>query len=347
MNILSNQFLYTSSSSPTPPPSYTYEAYYINNGTATLLGTVTDLSKTFACQDEYAFSNMFVYEGDLYERGTKVRTSGNITALSGRTGSSSYYGFFIEDSKLYRFNSSLSISLINTEKTWLKVCGRASTSSGPYRAFAETTDGLYHLKYTSSGGPVKISDLTGWTKITGVGHYSSNSDYGYGIHNGNLYYLNSNYDTVYKQGTDDTWTDITGGYEDNGDWHGYGINAGKLYKLAGTPTQIGSDTTWTKIGGDSSNNTYPAYAIGINGGKLYRINGATATQVGSSADWKGCSGFHLQGSNTLSLAYDSTALYGIGSNGATTKIMDGEFVYCGENYSSSDGYAVAIRKVAI
>lgn len=337
MNILSKQLLYTQNT----PQQYSYKAYYINNGTATLLGDVTDLAKTFACEDEQIWSNVFVYEGNLYNNGSVVYSGGDITSMSGRTSSSSYYGFFIASNKLYRFNSSMSITQVNTAKTWLKVTGQSSTSGSGYRAFAETTDGLYHVKYSTDGGPLKISDLTGWTKISGWGDATTDNYYGYGIHNGNLYYLNSNYDTVYKQGSDDTWTDITGAYEDSGSWYGYGINNGKLYKLAGTPTQVGTDTTWTMIRGDATNSS--AHAIGINNGKLYIIQNTTATQVGSSADWKGCSGFSLN-SGTYSLAYDSSALYGILGTGSVTKIMDGEFVYCGENYSGS-AYGIAIRKV--
>jgi len=331
MNILSNQFLYTSSSSPTPPPSYTYEAYYIHSGTMTSLGETTDLSKTFASQDEFAYSNMFVFNGDLYKDGSKVRTSGNITSLTGRSESGSGWGFFVEDGRCYNFGQGMGIDPVGSATDWIKVCGESDGST--YRGFGEASDGLWAIRSSASN----VSTLTGWTKITGYSRTSGTSYYGYGIHNGALYYLYANGNGAVQQGSDTTWTDITGSYE-NGSWYGYGINAGKLYRLAGTPTQVGTDTTWTKISGTASSSSY---VLGINGGKLYRISGTTAVQVGNSTDWKNCSG---RGYSTTSygLAYDSSALYGISAE-SSTKLMDGNWVYCGGNYSSN-AYAVAIRR---
>lgn len=337
MNILSSQLLYEPQSGPTTPPSYAYEAYYINNGTMTSLGTVADLSKTFAPQDEFIITNLFVYEGDLYKNGSKSRSNGNMTYLTGRTTSSGYYGYFIEDGKLYRFTSSLGISQVGSDSDWIKVCGYSGAMFGTDRAFAEKSDGLYYISNTT---PALVSNLTGWTKITGYGNTGSANYYGYGIHNGALYYLYANGNGAVQKGSDTTWSDITGSCE-NGSWYGYGINAGKLYALNGTPSQIGVDTNWTKVSGTSSTS---AYSLGLNGGKLYRIANSSATQIGNSADWKNCSGFNH--SSCYSLAYDSTALYGILGDGTTTKLMDGEFIYCGGNYSS-DAYGVVIRRYIV
>ena len=323
-------------------PAEVYEAYYINNGTITLLGDVTDLSKTFAPQDEFIYSNLFVYEGDIYYNAIKSSNSltWDIKCLSGRTTSTSYYVFGIhefpygDELMIYQPDSNGDLYL-DTSKSgpWYKVCGYAS---GRTVGFAEKGDGLYYVRTSVS----RISTLTNWTKITGYGNTSNANYYGYGINNGALYYLYANGNGVVQQGTDTTWTYITGSYE-NGSWHGYGINAGKLYALSGTPTQIGSATNWTKVSG-TAYTSGTARSLGINDGKLYTIYGTTATQVGSSTDWKDCSGYC--GSTAKGLAYNSTALYGISRDGTTTKLMDGDFVYCGENYDS-DAYAVAIRRV--
>ena len=335
MNIFSLQFLYQ----PSSPTSYTYEAYYINNGIMTSLGIVTDLEKTFACQDEFIGSNLFVFNGDLYEAGTKVRTSGDITSLTGRTTSSSYYGYFVEDGKLYRFNSSMTVSQVGSDTNWVRVCGYSGTSNN-YRAFAEKSDGLY---YISSTTPTQISTLTGWTKIVGYGSTSSSAYRGYGINNGKLYFLYANSSGASQVGTDTTWTDITGSREGS-NAYGYGINGGKLYNLSGSsPSQIGTGTTWTKVSGTASSN---AYALGLNNGGLYLINGTTATQVGNSTDWENCSGFAYT-NDEIALAYDSTALYGVAYDGTITKLMDGDWVYCGENYSSSNAYGLAIRRFTV
>lgn len=332
MNILSKQLLYK----PQTPSVETYEAYYINNGTMTLLGDITDLSKTFAPQDDFIYSNLFVYEGNLYENGVAVTTGRNITYLTGRTTSSSYYGYFIDDGKLYRFNSSMSISQVGTNSNWLKVCGYTSTS-GNYRSFAEASDGLYVINSDST--TTKISTLTGWTKITGYGSTSSSSYYGYGIHNGALYYLYANGNGAVQKGESTAWLDITGSREGTS-WYGYGIDGGKLYKLSGTPSQTGTGIYFTKVSGTASSS---AYAMSIIMGALRLLRNTTTTKIASSTDWQNFSGFCLS-SGTYALAYDSTALYGILGDATTTKLMDGNWVYCGGNYSSGDAYGIAIRR---
>ena len=334
MNVLSKELLYKTKTSQ----SYTYEAYYVLNGTLTSLGDITDLSKTFSPEDEFIYSNVFVCEGNLYNNGSLVRSGGGITSLTGRTTSSSYLGFFVEEGKLYYYNSSMNITQIGSAVDWIKVCGYASSSSsGAYRAFGEASDGLWAIKTT----PSRISTLTNWSKITGYGNTLSANYYGYGINDGKLYYLYANGNGAVQQGNDTTWTDITGSYE-NGSWYGYGINAGKLYALSGAPTQIGSDANWTKVTGIASGGS-SAYSLGINGGKLYRISGTTAVQIGNSADWKNCSGFCRSSGTVHALAYDSSALYGVYGDGTITKLSDGVFVYCGQNYAD-DAYGIVIRR---
>ena len=332
MNILSKQLLYK----PQTPTVETYEAYYINNGTMTLLGDVTDLSKTFAPPDEFIYSNVFVFDGDLYTNGSRTTTGRNITSVTGRTTDSNYYGYFIENGALYKLDTpSFPIS---SNTNFIKVCGYGSVAalwSRTYSGFIDASDGLYQVYATSYS---QISTLTGWTKITGYGHNNNTSYYGYGIHNGALYYLYANGNGVVQQGTDTTWTDITGSYE-NGSWYGYGINDGKLYALSGTPTQIGSDTNWTKVSGTASSS---AYALGINGGKLYRISGTTATQLGSATDWLDCSGFATSGYYGLAIASDG--LYTVSNSGGRTRISSlTDWVYVGGT-TGSNAYAVAIRR---
>ena len=333
MNIFSKQLLIE-----TTPPTYDYEAYYINNGTMTSLGGINDISKTFAPQDEFIYSNAFVHKGNLYVNGSAIRSNGTITSLTGRTTQASYWMYFVEGGKLYYCTSQLSINQVGSATDWIKASGYSTASASSYtRTFAEASDGLWYV-YSSTQG--QVSALTGWTKITGYGNTNSSDYYGYGINDGKLYYLYTNGNGAVQQGTDTTWTDITGSYE-NGSYFGYGINDGKVYRLSGTPTQVGSDTSWTKVSGTARSAN--AYSLGINGGKLYRIAGTIATQIGSSTDWKNCSGF-IYSTNYQGLAYDSSALYSIDRNGTITKLMDGDFVYCGGT-TGSNAYAVAIRRV--
>ena len=337
MNIFSKQLLYAPSSTPTTPPvSYAYEAYYIHNDAMTLLGNVTDLSKTFSPQDEFIYTNLFVYEGYLYYNGTKSNIS-TVTYLTGRSTSTSYYIWLIDNNGVLFRCKALSNGIVSLDNlypgTFYKVCGY---SNGTMVSFAEKNNGLYY------DGTTKISTLTNWTKITGYGDKNSANYYGYGINEGKLYYLYANGNGVIQQGTDTTWTDITGCYE-NGSWYGYGINAGKLYALAGAPTQIGTDTTWTKVSGTASTGSN-AYSLGINNGKLYRINGTTATQLGSATDWENCSGFAR--SSIYGLATASDGLYRVSASGGRTRLSAlTDWVYIGGNYDSSDAYAVAIRRV--
>lgn len=346
---------------PTIPPSYEYEAYWITNNVMTSLGTITDLSKTFTPKDDSYYSTLFVYDGDVYEINTTPSAvkldpttyaydEGSVVAIAGDKfeGNAQRASFIIQNNgkmlKSYsgKYTKSGSVYIDDHDvypENWVNICGQ-KTSTAHY-CFCVSTDGLY----TCMGSASKISDITQWDKISGT-FVTNQSQNAYGIANGKLYYLYG-WDTgITQQGSDTTWSDISGAYTSTSQY-GYGINNGALYALSTTQTQVGSDTTWTKISGYSKTGSgmfnRPVYALGINNGGLYSINATTATQIGSSTDWKSCSGFY---NNTMcALAYDSSALYYISSSGAT-KLMDGEFVYCGGTYSNSGGTAVgvAIRK---
>lgn len=304
----------------------------------TELGTITDLSKTFACRDEFIYSNLYVFEGDLYADTTKITTSGKVTWVTGRTTSSSYYSYYIEDGKLMRLTSSLVTSQVGTDTTWTKCCGYTSTSStGKERAFVLNSTGLYFIDRNNN--LTLASDITDWDMIYGYGETGTANYFGYGISQGKLYYLYANGSGAVQQGTDTTWSKVGASYE-NGSWYGLGINGGKLYRLKTTQEQIGSDTTWTDIGcgGVSSSFKPPA----INNGALYNISSSDTNLVDNTQTWLKCSGFSTTALH--SLAYSTSGLYGITSNQNMTLLDSGNYVYCGENYDST-AIAIAIKRV--
>jgi len=350
MRIFSNQLIYTPQSTPTEPPIPSeYEVYRINTDSTNYLGTITDLSKTFSCGDNCNESvNTYVYDGTWYylndssQPVTRDNGTNIISATGGSKGSNSYSGAVVNSSNEVYATSGDSITT-RVSTMGVMVSGSASSSSQFYTLL---TNGKI-WGYDGSGSFSVVTNITGWSKITGSksGTTSSPSRFGYGLNEGKLYYLTPYSEGTIQIGTDTTWTDITGGYEGS-NTYGYGINNGKLYALNSNPvTQVGSDTTWTKISGYSKVGSgmfaQPAYALGISAGKLYSLNGTTATQIGTSSDWKGCGGFYTNSARAL--AYDSTALYYITSSGAT-KLLDGRFVYCGGNYQTTGNTcAIAIK----
>ena len=339
MNILSLQLLYKEST-----PQQVYEAFWVNNGVATKLGDITDLSKTFAS----AYSSAcYVFDGDLYYNIERITTGRNISCFTGLLTAASVYSYFIEEGKLYwvnRANGQSTITQIGSDSDWLKLTGY---SSGANCVIAEKSDGLYSI---SNMTVAQISTLTGWSKIVGSANTGSANYYGYGIKDGKLYYIYANGDGVVQKGSDTTWSDISGyGNIFSAIYCGYGINNGKLYALGTTIAQVGSDTNWSKISGVSyspSNVSNRGCGFGIKAdGKLYTLFETTATQVGSSADWQNCSG--KASSSNKGLIYDSTSLYSIMFDRTTTKLLDGDFVYCDGDFgtnSTTGAYAIAIRR---
>ena len=326
MNIFSKKLLLSAKTDK-------YEAYTINWSSGDmfeLLGDVTDLSKTFS--PEYSYSNLYVYNGDMYIATNKITNSGKVTAVTGRSG---LVIFYVEDGKLYNYNfSTQTATQIGNDTTWYAVCGY---TSGNYKGFAANSDGLYYLNTNSV---VKVSDVTNWDLIVGTGMTTTTGRYGYGISEGKLYRLTAYEDGAIQIGSSTDWSNVCGGrYGSNG--YSFGINLGRLYSLATGATQIGSDNTWTDISGYALSNYR---GLGVSDGKLYILGSSTATQVGSATNWIGCSGYAT--GTEYGLAYTTDALYGILSDGTTIKIMDGEFVYVGGMISSSisSSYGVVIKK---
>lgn len=344
---------------PTEPPvQRDYDVYCFYADKTVNMGISRDLNKNFSLSDTTtgaAYS--FIYDGKFYRISdaskdphmptnfqpdviSATSPTGNANSATGAAISSNgeIYNIHSDGSGGYISDSSYS----DVENAvWSKVSGW-SYSDSTY-GFAVCNLGLY-IFYTYQDkikSSYKISDISNWSKITGA--CKGADTFGYGISEGKLYYLKSTSSGGVTQiGSDTTWTDITGGRVSSSQY-GYGINNGKLYALdSDTPTQVGNDTTWTKISGfykAGSGMFLPAnYALGINNGKLYTILGTEITQVGSSADWKGCGGFCTK--TTRGLAYDSSALYYI-TTSEVTKLLDGEFVYCGGTFLSS-GQTVAL-----
>jgi len=310
-----------------------YEAYTLDwsgSNIVKLIGDVTDLSKTFS--PEYLYSNVYVYNGDMYIATNKITNSGKVTAVTGRTGLAIFY---VEDGKLYYYNfSTQTATQIGTDTTWYAVCGY---TSGNYKGFGANSSGLYYLNTNSV---VKVSDITNWDMIVGTGVTTTTGRYGYGITEGKLYRLTAYENGAVQIGSSTDWSSVTGGrYGSNG--MSYGINLGRLYQLATGATQIGSDNTWTAVSGYSLSNYM---AVGVDGGKLYILGSSTQTQVGSATNWISCSGYAT--TTEYALAYTDDALYGVLSDGSTRKLLDGEFVYCGGMFSSSitSSYGIAIKK---
>ena len=129
----------------------------------------------------------------------------------------------------------------------------------------------------------KISDLTGWTNISGYSNLSSY--YAYGICNGELYNLrqDSNKNNIVTKISDLTgWTNVYGyssSYNDSNPYHAYGICNGYLYSLSqdsdayangyNIVTKTSDLTGWTNI---SYSYHYNSNAYGICNGYLYKLN---------------------------------------------------------------------------
>lgn len=310
-----------------------YEAYTVDWSGLSLikyLGDTTDITKTFS--PEYLYSNVYVYNGDMYIATNKITNSGKVTAATGRTGIAIFY---IEDGKLYHYNfSAQTATQIGTDTTWYAVCGY---TSGNYKGFAANSDGLYYLNTDSV---VKVSDITNWNAIVGSGNIRATGRFGYGISEGKLYRLTAYSNGAVQIGSSTDWELVSGGrYGSNS--YSFGTNLGNLYSLTTGATQISSDNTWTSISGYALG----AYrGLGIDGGKLYLLDGTNATQVGSDTNWVSCSGYAT--TTEYAIAYTDDAIYGVLSDGSTRKLLDGEFVYCGGMFSSSatSSYGIAIKK---
>lgn len=310
-----------------------YEVYTVDWSGSNIMkyiGDTTDLTKTFS--PEYSYSNVYVFEGNMYLATDKVTNSGKVTSATGRGGTAIFY---VEDGKLYHFNYSTNVSTqIGTDTTWSQVCGY---TSGNYKGFGVNSSGLYYLNTDSA---IQVSNISNWDMIVGTGNTTSTGRFGYGITEGKLYRLVAYTSGPIQIGSSTDWTNVCGG-RNTGSTISYGINNGCLYTLGTGATQVGSDNTWTGISGYDYNDYH---GMGVNGGKLYVLNSTTITQVGSATNWLSCSGYAT--TTEYAIAYTDNALYGVLSDGSTRKLMDGEFVYCGGMFSSSitSSYGIAIKK---
>lgn len=110
------------------------------------------------------------------------------------------------------------------------------------------------------------------------------------IISGNLYFIISE-DSVHLLSSSGSWTNVSGFYQEMGDYvsYGYGIDNGKLYKLTEEdPIVLDSASTgWTSLCGFSSNlSTDNFYGYGIREDKLYRISNEDVTLVSGNANHK-------------------------------------------------------------
>ena len=136
-------------------------------------------------------------------------------------------------------------SVIDDTGTWTDVCGLYSGVSG-----FGIKDGQAY--YISSDGATRtaVSTEVGFTMVSG-------SSYGLGICDGALYYLSRQNNAKLLDNTQ-TWVKVAGS--------DMALTAdGKLYYASSySITQVGTDTTWTDICGQSANG-----GLGLNNGNVY------------------------------------------------------------------------------
>ena len=138
------------------------------------------------------------------------------------------------------------------------------------------TDGtIWDIKLSQEATPTQIGTDTNWTELVdGNMSLAKKAD-------GTLWWIGSSYPIT------GTWVEFS--YRHDGYYPDdiYGIkDDGTLWKwnsdtdlYNNTPTQIGSDTDWVKVG--RNNNV----ALKANG-TMWQINAAVATQIGTDTDWE-------------------------------------------------------------
>lgn len=235
----------------------------------------------------------------------------------------SYIGYYIRNG--YLCNSSDVV--IDNECGWTKLSHNRGIKNGKL--------------YLISGSNLTIIDDTGnWEDISGSG--SSSSVPYLGIKDGKLYLVGNTTDTTEVIDNETGWTKVVNFNTTNYvDYFKYGIKNGKLFyiKLDKTFEQIGSLENWTHITADTKGDD-EEFAYGIAGGSLYKLNGATATKIGSSTTWTDVIG--TSDSSTAALGISDGELYAI-KNTTVTLLAGGSYKWTSIGndlnlYSSTPSY---------
>ena len=199
--------------------------------------------------------------------------------------------------------------------------------------------------YYFSGANLTLKDSGGWTKIT---YYSSDtSNYGFGIKNGNLYYVSNACNTITLKDSG-IWTDVVG--NTNGTTrYGFGIKDGKLYAMNSSGiTKISDETGWSIISGLDGGSSSTSYSgLGVKNGALYSLKGnGTITLINDTETWIKIRGFYYNGNSYGMALTQSGKLYRpIGNNQLTQIGTDTNWTdFCGSS-SSYNGvyYFMAIK----
>lgn len=160
----------------------------------------------------------------------------------------SYIGTYgIRDGQLCLINvNQKTYTVIDDTGIWTDICGLSYGVNG-----FGIKDGQAYVVKISDGSSVLLGNETGFTAVSG-------SDSGLGICNGALYYLSGTSKRLNLLDDTQTWIKIAG-------FDMAITSTGKLYRaFSSSITQIGTDTGWTDICGQSSGSS-----IGLNNGNVY------------------------------------------------------------------------------
>ena len=190
-------------------------------------------------------------DGSLYRFSLSRNSNTTVPILVDDTGvwsnlSTYYYSgtYGIRNGALCKAFTNNTYTTIDDTGTWTDVCGLYSGIGG----FAIKDGQVYYITPSDNSLTLLTSDV-GFTVVSG-------SSYGLGICNGALYYLSRTQARLLDN--TQTWVKIAG--EDMAL-----TSEGKLYKASSySVTQIGTDTTWTDICGQSATG-----GIGLNNGNVY------------------------------------------------------------------------------
>lgn len=179
----------------------------------------------------------------------------------------------------------------------------------------------YTKQYSISPDVIDLTSTFGTSdKITECNFIVVNGDL-YRRESSSLYY-------IYRVADNDSkWQAMTGWCNNNGSnsAYAYAINNGKLYAFHNSDVmeRVGTSTNWTMVSGEQrviinvspGELNFDKFAYGIDGGKLYKLQGTTATRVGSLSNWT-----FIQGSSDTENTEDS-GTYGI-AGGKLYKIVN-------------------------
>jgi hypothetical protein len=242
--------------------------------------------------------------------------SGTKTTNLTRTGSGVYFFQKRPKSDIYYYISNGYLFDKRTDKKVDNECGWTKVSMSRCIKNGE----LYAIFDNSL---ILIDNSRTWSDISSFTTTSTAPSLG--IADGNLYLVGPTSESIELIDNSGTWSKVVNfNTSDNIEDFKYGINDGKLYyiKLDKTYKQIGTLNTWTHVTADTTGDGSEV-AYGIAGGSLYKLNGATATKIGSLTSWTDVIGTYDGTDGALGIA--DNKLYAIRNTTVTMLIGDENF----------------------